>query len=252
MKKLYDLITIVHHPSKEEPFVILNKPAGLPSAPLKEGDVCALSFAVEKFPQIKDVKGKKSCERGLVHRIDNDTEGLLLIACTQSFYDEIIREQTEGRFIKHYAAVCDFIGSSRLCDGFSPSGIGPEITEDSLKKYTNEHKLFITIKSRFRPFGLKNREVRPVNDFSNVAAIKKAGEKEYSTEVSLEWSDSRGIEAYCTILEGYRHQVRCHLAWLGLPIKGDPVYNPDFTEGDSFMFRAVGLEFMGYKFNISS
>ena len=57
-------ITVIHQPTKTEPYVILNKPAGLPAAPLNEGDDCALNQAIEIFPQIKTVKGKKEIEYG--------------------------------------------------------------------------------------------------------------------------------------------------------------------------------------------
>ena len=46
----------------------------------------------------------------------------------------------------------------------------------------------------------------------------------------------------CKISAGYRHQVRCHLAWLGLPVIGDKLYNRNMKKS-SLMFSAVGLEF---------
>lgn len=100
MNPLYGKIRIVHLPSYEEPFVILDKPRGLPSAPLFEGDISALTFAIGKFPEISKVKGRKEIEYGLVHRIDTETKGLLLICTEQSFYDKVMSEQTNGRFFK--------------------------------------------------------------------------------------------------------------------------------------------------------
>lgn len=54
----------------------------------------------------------------------------------------------------------------------------------------------------------------------------------------------------CKITQGYRHQVRAHLAWLGLPVKGDALYNADFrlarergAEDMEMRFEAVSLEF---------
>ena len=43
-------IQIVIEPSKENPFVVIKKPRGLPSAPLFEGDKCAFSQAAKLYP----------------------------------------------------------------------------------------------------------------------------------------------------------------------------------------------------------
>jgi 23S rRNA-/tRNA-specific pseudouridylate synthase len=32
------------------------------------------------------------------------------------------------------------------------------------------------------------------------------------------------VQVVCRITEGFRHQVRCHLAWVGLPVVGDETY----------------------------
>ena len=76
-------IQIAIAPSKENPFVVIKKPRGLPSAPLFEGDECAFMQAAKLYPYLLEVSGKKAIEHGLVHRIDTETEGLLLIATTQ-------------------------------------------------------------------------------------------------------------------------------------------------------------------------
>lgn len=46
-----------------------------------------------------------------------------------------------------------------------------------------------------------------------------------------------------TITKGYRHQVRCHLAWCGLPIVADPLYHPLEKTAPQMQFFATGLEF---------
>ena len=248
MNPLYGKIRIVHLPSYEEPFVILDKPRGLPSAPLFEGDISALTFAIGKFPEISKVKGRKKIEYGLVHRIDTETKGLLLICTEQSFYDKIMSEQTNGRFFKTYKAQCDSFASG---EGFPILDGNLEDVVNCINKSTNESSCSVIVRSRFRPFGLKNSQVRPVNESAGKAALKKAGQKEYETQIKLKKSRD-GIFARCRIKEGYRHQVRCHLAWLGFPIKGDPLYNSSNKKGQEFKFDAIGLEFLGYSFNIDN
>ena len=50
MTVLYEKIKVIHFPTEREPFAILDKPRGLPSAPLKEGDPSALTWALETSP----------------------------------------------------------------------------------------------------------------------------------------------------------------------------------------------------------
>ena len=256
MNPLYEKIRIVHLPKDDEPFVVLDKPRGLPSAPLFDGDESALTWVFEKFPKAKEVKGRKEIEHGLVHRIDNETRGLLLIALSQEFYNLLIKEQMNGSFVKNYEASCDFLPMEKKerQEGFPPL---PLETEEKLKYYiysikksANERLLNIELKSRFRPFGLKNKEVRPVNELSGKAAEKKAGLKEYTTQISLKKND-HGFSAFCSIKEGYRHQVRCHLAWLGFPVKGDALYNPSAVENQPMEFTASGLSFPGFSFQLT-
>lgn len=214
-------IRIIHQPSEAEPFVVIDKPRGLPSAPLKDGEDCALSQAISLYPQITNVKGKKEIEYGLVHRIDTETRGIILIAVSQEFYDYIQNEQTEGRFLKYYRAEVEHLQNNVL-EGF------PSFDQ----KLNN-------ITSSFRAFGPKGREVRPVTENSGKAAGKKSGTRIYTTHIEL-----NGNTAFCTINNGYRHQVRCHLCWAGYPVKGDRIYNPQSRgTGSEMMFEACGIEF---------
>lgn len=216
---------IISEPSAENPFLVLSKEAGLPSAPLYEGDRSAFTEAAEIFPELYNVKGKKEIEHGLVHRIDNETKGLILIASTQEAYDRIISYQKEDKFEKWYKAKTQSIQNEILRqNGF------PEFAFEANNGVMN-------IKSYFRPFGEKNREVRPVTDSSGKAALKKCGTKIYTTQI--EFIDSE--TALCRITNGYRHQVRCHLAWSGNPVKGDKIYNP-FNKG-ILEFEAFQIKF---------
>ena len=54
-----DKITVIHKPDSQKPYLIIDKPAGLPSAPLNENDKeNAFCQAAELFPQILKVEGK--------------------------------------------------------------------------------------------------------------------------------------------------------------------------------------------------
>lgn len=229
-------LRVIHEATETEPFFVLNKPSGLPSAPLAEGDDSALTRLLALHPNLSCVKGRKAIECGLVHRIDTMTSGLLLVAATQSFYDYILVEQDKGSFIKTYSADCDKSDVQIQKEGFPLEHLMPD-------SFYRQGSVKLTVQSRFRTFGRKGSEVRPVTESSGTAACKKASPCVYETEIELSFDKNKTIQASCRIKKGFRHQVRCHLAWLGLPVKGDRLYNPLAKQGEPFMFRATGLSF---------
>ena len=245
-------IEIIHEPTAAEPFVVLSKPAGLPSAPLKSLDEdSAFSQCARLFPAVLNVRGKKLVEGGLLHRIDTATSGLLLAAASQEFYDRIIAAQEAGRFVKGYRALCQIDpDNAKKLGGFPPAP-----------------RLFLggqTLSTFFRPYGKGGCQVRPVLPDSSSAALKKTGSKKlYSTKIvsareavgAKNGAAPLGLEkpfllVECKIAKGFRHQVRAHLAWIGLPIVGDALYNAEGGQsaaafGGGMRFEAVSLEFPG-------
>lgn len=208
-------MTILHSPSADSPFLVVSKPAGLPCAPLFEGDASVLTEMIRLFPEIALVRGKKEVEHGLVHRIDTETGGLVLIATTQQSYDALIESQKAGLFEKWYRAEVEHIpGCAEALGGFPPA-----------PPFLSEHA---TIESAFRAFGKGGREVRPVTAESGRAAAKKGGRVLYRTDIALAGEST----ALCHITRGFRHQVRCHLAWCGFPVRGDRLYNPNARGAD--------------------
>lgn len=227
---------IIHEPSDSSPFVVVFKPAGVPSAPLFEGDESILTEAIRIFPGIALVHGKKEVEHGLVHRIDTETAGLVLIATTQQSYDSLIQSQKDGKFEKWYRAEVDKIPDcTDILGGFPP-------VPDGCRSLNAGGKNLFIAESSFRPFGQKGREVRPVTQDAGRAALKKGGSVVYTTEISFESEDV----AICHIVAGFRHQVRCHLAWCGFPVKGDKIYNPNSRENQNI--GKTGLESPEMKF----
>ena len=215
---------IIHFPTDESPFLVVDKSAHIPSAPLFEGDDSILTEAVNLFPEIALVHGKKEVEHGLVHRIDTETSGLVLIATSQKSYDALLQSQKNGKFEKWYRAEVDLMPQcAALLGGFPP----PPVLENPL-----------IAQSFFRPFGKNGREVRPVTGEAGKSARKKGGSVLYTTEISFEEENV----AICHITAGFRHQVRCHLAWCGFPVKGDKIYNPLKSDGD-MKFSACRITF---------
>lgn len=233
-------IKIIHKPTTSEPFVVFYKPSGLPSAPLFEKDQNNALFKISRiYPEVLKVSGKKEIEHGLIHRIDGVTEGLLLAAVSQEFYDEILIRQKNKEFIKTYLCKCKKnLENAEKLTGFPDFDF-----------YKNDFlKDEFEISSFFRPFGKGRKEVRPVLiNGDKKSAIKKSGNKIYTTKVKILQNKDDVYDIQCKIYEGYRHQVRCHLAWCGFPILNDRVYNFEqkFLENcEKIQFVANGLEFV--------
>ena len=221
-------IKLIHEPDSQKQYLIIDKPAGLPSAPLNKDDKeNAFSQAAALYPQILNVQGKKSVEHGLLHRLDTATSGLMIIAATQECYDFLQEKQKQGKIIKTYTAECELQN----------------------KDYV-EGQTF-TIQSYFRAYGPGRKEVRPVTKDSNKAALQKVEKPVlYTTQVQIKKIDKVKNTALveCTITNGYRHQIRCHLAWYGLPIINDLVYNSQAknkksTEGMHFCATKIQFEY---------
>lgn len=227
----------------EDDFLIMWKPAGLPSAPLKsdsESSESALEFAVKLFPEAGLVAGKKTCEGGLVHRIDTATAGILLIARTQSFFDYIQAEQKADRFEKEYAALCTVSPEKRIQGA-------PEVLPAFQTGKTFE------VRSLFRSFGKGGTMVRPVFEQCSAADRKKAGTVEYCTSVRLSDTGKKGfVQADCSITRGFRHQVRAHLSSCGFPVYGDLLYGAENPAADSESAIKENMAFYAVAFSFFS
>ena len=218
---------------ENEAYAVLYKPRGMPTAPLSEDEEGTLvSWFLKRCPEAALVKGKKDIEAGLVNRLDTATRGLVLIAKTQESYDALNLMQTNNLIKKTYIAFTDIDNEADLNPNFSRLNLPYRIS------------------SQFRTYGPKGKKVLPVfygmRDFSSTAKI-------YTTNIiDINDLDDSVPRVTCTLTQGFRHQVRAHLASIGLPIYGDPLYNGKFkdfpqekidTHSYPLQLYAVGLSF---------
>ncbi len=223
-------------------YAVFLKPSGMPSAPLYKDDTDnALYFAAKEYPAVLGVASKyKEIERGLVHRIDTATSGLILLAGNQESYNKLIEQQSNNDFVKFYTAIVTKTDVHlKEKKGFPPC------------PYTLS-SLPLTICSSFRKYGPQGREVRPVlRDSLTYYARMKSVQADYSTDLMMmkPLQNDTVFHVRCRITKGFRHQVRCHLSWAGIPILGDEIYGfyNDLTSGNvpaQMFFFADGLEFL--------
>lgn len=205
--KSYDKAEVLFENSD---FAIVYKPANMPTAPLRENEAgTLLAFFLAKRPQAKNVcNAKKNIEHGLLHRLDTATSGLVLIAKTQKAYNALLAIQEKHQLCKNYFAFCDIVQTRG----------NPKTLQAPF-----------SIATKFRPFGVGGKKVKPVLLDSNEAKRVK-GRVYTSTIISVAESKTFFQNAPCAsvnvrLSKGYRHQVRSHLSFLGLPILGDALYN---------------------------
>ena len=255
-------------------WAVVYKPPHLPTAPLRADERNTLVYWFLHSPEVQkqsaeyglrsreaQVRGKKAIEEGLLHRLDTDTRGLVLFAKDQAVYDFLAARQEAGQMIKNY---CAFVEPNRVPE--IDNGYGFGATELSmLKERSTAQKgiaaqeqvvvqeriaaqLPLTLESQFRNFGPGAKRVVPV--FPGSRHYKKDG-RLYTTVIEAAdiLPSPPLIRVRCRLSRGYRHQVRVHLAAVGLPIVGDPLYAPQGAEAQpesgqvSLQLYAVSLAF---------
>jgi len=197
-------------------YAVVFKPDRTHSAPLaenkNENGLTILEWYREKFNS-KNVK--------LMHRLDYETHGLVLFAKNEKSYNFFRGLQDRGGFIKEYSAICISTDNSFHLEGF-PDNKYVSKTEASMRRSCLCENSFV-IESYFRPYGPGRKLVRPViEDGKKHKEIAKDKGGYYKTEIINIKDNIFTVR----IKRGFRHQIRCHLCWIGCPILNDPLYSP--------------------------
>lgn len=189
---------------EDEDLAIINKPQGMvvhPSAGHSSGTmVNALLY------QIKDLSGINGVVRpGIVHRIDKDTSGLLMVAKNDAAHQALADELKAKKSLRKYLAIVH---------GNLPNDRG--IIE--------------------APIG------RSEKDRKKQAVIARGKEAVTRFQVIERFGDYTLVEL--TLETGRTHQIRVHMAYIGHPVAGDPLYGPRKTlpgNGQFLHAQTLGL-----------
>jgi 23S rRNA pseudouridine1911/1915/1917 synthase len=173
-------LTVVY---EGEDVIVLDKPAGLVVHPAPGHATDTLVNALlARYP---DLTVGGALRPGIVHRLDKDTSGLIVVAKTDAAMASLRRQMQAGEVLKEYLA---------LVDGHLPVPEG--VIEAPIGRHPKERKRMAVI-----PGG---REAR-------------------SRFMVLETIGSHSL-LRVRLQTGRTHQIRVHLASIGNPVEGDPVY----------------------------
>lgn len=176
-----------------------------------------------------------------IYRLDKVTSGLLVQAKNEDIYQKLKEVQKMNLVIKTYEA----IARKDISDNFTDSHIKASIEQQgSIETMIDENKSF-TIESYFRPYGKGRKCVKAVS----ADELKKYKDKDVTTRlyttniISSKRTDDGNVIFTVEIRNGFRHQIRSHLASIGYPILGDTLYGGIIPEGKEEVYKkGIALE----------
>lgn len=180
---------------ERDDLVVVDKPAGQPSAPLLPGEPGSLAGALlARYPEMAGV-GWRAREPGLLHRLDTRTSGLVLAARSAGAF-EVLREALRSHGLaKRYLALVD---GARLPDAID-----------------------IDLPLAMAPGGSGRVTVAPPSARIAGGPVSRLRTLERRGRLAL-------VEVAAS--RAFRHQVRVHLAASGWPILGDREYGGPLCE----------------------
>ncbi|MFC1622829.1 RluA family pseudouridine synthase [Patescibacteria group bacterium] len=210
-------------------FIVINKQSNISVHPDNKNNKDTLvNGLVARYPEIEDVRDTDEwsyLRPGIVHRLDKDTTGLMIIARNQKAFDALKEKFKNREITKKYQAIVY-------------GKVSPEegVIDKPLARSTNYKKQVIA--------GQKTKT--KVRDAVTEYKVLKQFEKYALVEASPK--------------TGRMHQIRVHLFSLENPIVGDRLYKrrefrcEDFIGADRQMLHAHSLEFelFGEKYNFTA
>lgn len=181
---------------EDSDIIVVNKPSGMVTHPAVGNRTGTLVNAL--LYHCTDLSGINGEMRaGIVHRLDKDTSGLI-VACKNDFAHKALSEQFANKEVnKIYYAICYGVIPNNQLKINAPIGRNPQLRQQ-MQVIENGKDAVTNVKvlERFRDFTL--------------------------------------VE--CKLETGRTHQIRVHLAYIGYPLLGDPVYGPKKVIGTHGQF----------------
>lgn len=183
---------------EDDDLLVINKKSGMVVHPGNGNTSGTLVNALMHYT--KNLSKKEAFRPGIVHRIDKDTSGLMLVAKNDKAHD-ILAEGFKNKTIKreYIALVCGVIGED---SGVIDAPIGRDAKDRKKMCVTSE------------------------NSKKAVTHFKVLKRYEHYTLLRL-------------ILDtGRTHQIRVHMKYIGHPVYNDPVYGKAYNDFGQFLHSA--------------
>jgi 23S rRNA pseudouridine1911/1915/1917 synthase len=141
---------------------------------------------------------------GIVHRLDRDTSGVLLVAKTELAMTSLSRQMKRRTMKKEYLALA--AGVPRVRKGDVTLAIGRDPRD----------------RKKMKAFRDAAGESAPADEPRALPVGVRSAKTMY--EIEREWFELGLTLLRCRLVTGRTHQIRVHLAAIGLPVVGDPTY----------------------------
>lgn len=181
---------------RDEHLLVVAKPPGLVVHPGAghTGDTLVDALREAGVPL---ADGGDATRPGIVHRLDRDTSGLLIVACTPEAMEGLVAMLAERRVVRRYLA---------LLVGTPPEPRG--VVDAPIGRHPVRRTRFAVVDG--------GRAAR--------TRYRVLGEGEVTTADGALRTVSSVV---CGLESGRTHQIRVHLDAVGAPVAGDPVYGTD-------------------------
>lgn len=172
---------------EDEDVLVVNKPQGMVVHPAAGHPDHTLVNAILYHSQIND---DDMVRPGIVHRIDKDTSGLLMIAKNNLAKQSLMEQLKEKTNLREYVAIVH--GNFKEKKGVINAPIGRSKSDRKKQAIVDNGRHAVT-------------HFEVLEQFNGYALVK-------------------------LILEtGRTHQIRVHMQYIGHPVAGDPLYGPKHT-----------------------
>ena len=180
---------------EDDQVAVVNKPAGLVVHPgIGNLTGTLVNGLINHFKKLSDINGR--VRPGIVHRLDKDTSGVILIAKTNDAHAKIAKQFADRKVKKQYTA---------LVWGRWKTKIG-EI-DKPIARTKKDHTLYAVLE----------------NGKPSITGYKIEKEFRHITEMSFFPKTGR------------THQIRVHAAHIGFPVFGDQKYGGGITKARGFL-----------------
>ena len=177
---------------QDEDLAVVNKPRGMvvhPGAGVENGTlVNALLYQLDHLSGINGM-----LRPGIVHRLDKDTSGVLLIAKNDLSHQGLSKQIAEKSACREYIALVQ--GNIKQDNGVVDAPIG------------------------------RHKKMR-----KKMAVVPDGRYARTHYRVIHRWGDTTLV--CCRLETGRTHQIRVHMAYIGHPVVNDPVYGPKSTKDE--------------------